>query len=84
MRTLIGIAAILLIAGCESWNQRVADSRQDRCARANWAEVGERDGFAGTPLLADRYEYICGDLYQDGPYKEGFAKGRARKPRPGG
>jgi hypothetical protein len=84
MRTTLVLAAVLLAAGCESMNQRVDASRQDRCARANWAEVGERDGFAGHPLLADRYQYICGDLYQDGPYKEGFAKGRARKPRPGG
>jgi hypothetical protein len=84
MRTVIGIAAILLVAGCESMNQKVDASRQDRCARADWAQVGERDGLSGSPLLADRYEYVCGDMYQDGPYKEGFAKGRARKPRPGG
>jgi hypothetical protein len=84
MRALIGIAAILLVTGCESMSQKVDASRQDRCARADWAQVGERDGLAGTPLLADRYEYVCGDMYQDGPYKEGFAKGRARKPRPGG
>ena len=84
MRTTLMVAAVLLAAGCESMNQKIDASRQDRCARANWAEVGERDGFAGHPLLADRYEYVCGDMYQDGPYKEGFAKGRARKPRPGG
>jgi hypothetical protein len=84
MRTVIGIAAILLVAGCESMSQKVDASRQDRCARADWAQVGERDGLSGSPLLADRYEYVCGDMYQDGPYKEGFAKGRARKPRPGG
>ena len=84
MRPVIGIAAILLVTGCESMSQKVDASRQDRCARADWAQVGERDGLAGTPLLADRYEYVCGDMYQDGPYKEGFAKGRARKPRPGG
>ena len=84
MRTAIGIAAILLVTGCESMSQKVDASRQDRCARADWAQVGERDGLSGSPLLADRYEYVCGDMYQDGPYKEGFAKGRARKPRPGG
>lgn len=84
MRTVIGIAAILLVTGCESMSQKVDASRQDRCARADWAQVGERDGLSGSPLLADRYEYVCGDMYQDGPYKEGFAKGRARKPRPGG
>ena len=43
---------------------------------------GERDGVAGSPLLADRYEYVCGDMFKAGPYEEGFQKGRARKPRP--
>jgi hypothetical protein len=37
---------------------------------------------SGHPLLADRYEYICGELFKPAPYKEGFEKGRARKPRP--
>jgi hypothetical protein len=84
MRTPIIIAAVVLAAGCDSMSQKIDASRQDRCARADWAQVGERDGFAGTPLLADRYEYVCGDMFQPEPYKEGFAKGRARKPRPGG
>jgi hypothetical protein len=84
MRTLAGITAILLVAGCESMSQKVDASRQDRCARADWAQVGERDGLAGSPLLAERYEYICGDMFQAGPYNEGFQKGRARKPRPAG
>jgi hypothetical protein len=82
MRTPLVIAAVFLIAGCESMSQRVDASRQDRCQRANWVEVGERDGMSGSPLLADRYEYICGDMFQAAPYKEGFDKGRARKPRP--
>jgi hypothetical protein len=84
MRTLASITAILLIAGCESMSQKVDASRQDRCARADWAQVGERDGVAGQMTLADRYEHICGDMFQPGPYQEGFSKGRARKPRPGG
>jgi hypothetical protein len=84
MRTLISIAAVLLIAGCESMSQRVDASRQDRCERADWALVGERDGLAGHPLLADRYEYICGELFKSAPYSEGFQKGRARKPSPAG
>jgi hypothetical protein len=84
MRTLTAITAILLVAGCESMSQKVDASRQDRCARADWAQVGERDGLTGSPLLADRYEYICGDMFQAGPYNEGFQKGRARKPRPAG
>jgi hypothetical protein len=82
MRTALIVAAVLLAAGCESMSQRVDASRQDRCQRANWVEVGERDGMSGSPLLADRYEYICGDMFQAGPYKEGFQKGRARKPVP--
>jgi hypothetical protein len=85
MRTpIVCIAAVLLLAGCESMGRKVDASRQDRCARADWAQVGERDGLAGSPLLADRYEYICGDMFQAGPYNEGFQKGRARKPRPAG
>ena len=82
MRTLAGIAIALLLAACESMSQRVDASRQDRCERADWAQVGERDGLSGSPLLADRYEYVCGDMFKAGPYNEGFQKGRARKPRP--
>jgi hypothetical protein len=84
MRTPIAVVAVLLLAGCESLSQKVDASRQDRCARADWAQVGERDGLSQSPLLADRYEYICGDMFQPGPYKEGFQKGRARKPQPTG
>ena len=83
MRTSLVIAALLVTAGCESWNQKVDASRQDRCARADWAQVGERDGATGSPLLKDRYEYICGDMFQAAPYEAGFQKGRERKPRPG-
>lgn len=83
MRTSWIIAAVLLAAGCESWNQKVDASRQDRCQRADWAQVGERDGMSGSPLLKDRYEYICGDMFQAAPYEAGFQKGRARKPVPG-
>ena len=82
MRTAIGIAAILLLTGCESMSQKVDASRQDRCARADWAQVGERDGVTGSPLLKDRYEYICGDMFQAGPYQEGLRQGLARRPRP--
>jgi hypothetical protein len=82
MRTLVSIAAVFFIAGCESMSQRVDASRQDRCERADWALVGERDGVAGSVLLADRYEYVCGDMFKPGPYSEGFQKGRARKPIP--
>jgi hypothetical protein len=77
------VLGVFLLAGCESMSQRVDASRQDRCERADWVQVGERDGVSGSPLLADRYEYICGDMFKAAPYKEGFEKGRARKPRPG-
>ena len=30
-------------------------------------------------MLSDRYAYICGDMYKDAAYKEGFAKGFARR-----
>lgn len=83
MRTPAILAAILLATGCESMNQKIDASRQDRCERADWALVGERDGTAGSPILKDRYEYICGEMFKAAPYEEGFQKGRARKPRPG-
>ena len=81
MRLLIVAACALLATGCESWNQRVDSSRQDRCQRANWAEVGERDGVEGV-MQAERYAHICGDLFSAAPYREGHAKGNARRPRP--
>jgi hypothetical protein len=84
MRAPIAVAIIFLAGGCESMSQKVDASRQDRCERADWAQVGERDGLAGQMTLADRYEYVCGDMFKPGPYGEGFQKGRARKPRPGG
>ena len=83
MRPILTLTLVLLLAGCESMSQKVDASRQDRCARADWALVGERDGLTNSPLLADRYEYICGDMFKAEPYKAGFQKGRARKPRPG-
>ncbi|HWV89460.1 MAG TPA: hypothetical protein VNZ59_05175 [Burkholderiales bacterium] len=84
MRTPTVIAAILLVAGCESMSQKVDASRQDRCERADWALVGERDGASGSPLLADRYQYICGEMFKAEPYQAGFQKGRMRKPAPTG
>ena len=82
---LVGVCA-MLVTGCESMNQKVDASRQDRCQRANWSEVGERDGATSgnQTLLSDRYSYICGDMYDDGAYKAGFSKGFARRPKPTG
>ena len=84
MRVLILAACALLVAGCESMSNRVDASRQDRCQRADWAQVGERDGSTSgnVTLLSDRYSYICGDMYDDAKYKEGFSKGFARRPKP--
>ena len=82
MRATIALALVLLVSGCESMSQKVHDSRQDRCARADWALVGERDGFAGNAMQAERYAEICGDMFQPGPYREGLQKGLARRPKP--
>lgn len=86
MRIVIVLAAGLLVAGCESFSNKVDASRQDRCQRANWADVGERDGATtgNQTLLSDRYSYICGDMYDDAAYKAGYAKGFARRPKPVG
>jgi hypothetical protein len=83
MKPILALAAVVLLAGCESMSQKVDASRQDRCERADWALVGERDGATGSPLLADRYEYICADMFKPAAYQQGFQKGRARKPAPG-
>ncbi len=81
MKRLMALTLVLpLVSGCESWNQKVDASRQDRCQRADWKQVGERDGATGTRLMADRYEYICGDLFNPQAYKEGFQIGLTRKP----
>ena len=83
MRVLLAVAACAaLVSGCESLNQKIDTSRQDRCERADWAQVGERDGIAGPNSYADRYEFICGELFKPDVYKDAFAKGAARRPRP--
>ena len=86
MRIPAILAAIVLATGCESMNQKIDASRQDRCQRANWTQVGERDGAtAGTAgQLGERYAYICGDMYDDAAYKAGYSKGFARRPKPQG
>ena len=82
MRLPAAVALVILVAGCESMGEKIDASRQDRCARAEWATVGERDGFAGNAMQAERYAEICGDMFQPAPYKEGLQKGLARRPKP--
>jgi len=78
---LVGACAVL-VTGCEAMGEKIDASRQDRCARADWAQVGERDGVEGANMMAERYQHICGDMFQPGPYREGLQKGAARRPRP--
>lgn len=82
MRLLTAAVCAVLATGCESFGERVDASRQDRCQRADWALVGERDGVQGASGMAERYAHICGDLFQPGPYQQGLQKGAARRPRP--
>ena len=83
MRLLLAaLAGCALVSGCESFNTKLDASRQDRCQRAEWGKVGERDGTEGATTMAERYAHICGDMFQPGPYKEGLQKGMARRPRP--
>ena len=82
MRLLLAVVSCALVAGCESFNTKLDASRQDRCQRADWAQVGERDGVEGATMMTERYAHICGELFQPGPYQEGLQKGMARRPRP--
>ena len=83
MRVVTALAVCAALgAGCTAMEEKVAASRQDRCQRADWILVGERDGVEGVMNAADRYQYICGDMFQPGPYQEGLQKGSARRPRP--
>ena len=81
MRLLLAVGCAVVVSGCESMNEKIAASRQDRCERADWALVGERDGIAGS-AFGDRYEHICGELFKPDTYQEAFQKGLARRPRP--
>jgi hypothetical protein len=74
-------ASAVLIWGCEGMSQKVDASRQERCQRADWAQVGERDGLEGAQGMAERYSSICGDLFEAGPYQEGVKKGSSRRGR---
>jgi hypothetical protein len=82
MKRAVLVLLIPILAGCESMNAKIDASRQDRCQRAEWAKVGERDGLEGARTMADRYANICGDMFEAGPYNEGLQKGLARRPTP--
>jgi len=82
VRTAMALALLLLLSACESMSEKLAASRQDRCARADWKDVGLRDGIEGASTMAQRYEHFCGEMFQPGPYKEGLQEGLARRPRP--
>jgi hypothetical protein len=36
----------------------------------------------GVTTQAERYQMICGELFQPGPYYDGLQQGLARRPRP--
>jgi hypothetical protein len=80
-QALLVASGAVLVWGCESMNQKLDASRQDRCQRADWAQVGERDGVEGAQGMAERYARICGDMFQPGPYQEGLKKGSSRRGR---
>jgi hypothetical protein len=63
-------------------NEKVAASRQDRCERADWKMVGQRDGMEGAQTQAERYQSICGELFQPAPYQQGLKEGLAKRGRP--
>ena len=75
-------ACLPLVAGCAGFNEKIDASRQDRCERADWKLVGQRDGVEGAANQAERYQYICGELFKPEPYREGLREGLARRPRP--
>ncbi|HEX6530629.1 MAG TPA: hypothetical protein VF004_12495 [Burkholderiales bacterium] len=72
----------VLLAGCAGMQEKIDASRADRCARADWKDVGLRDGVEGVSTMAGRYEHFCGVMFKPGPYKEGVQEGLARRPRP--
>ena len=83
MRAAMALAVCVLLAtACASLDQKIDASRQDRCERADWKLVGQRDGVEGISTAADRYQYICGEMFKPEPYREGLREGLARRPRP--
>ena len=83
MRVLIALAACApLVLGCEALDEMMGVSRQDRCGRANWHQLGLRDAVVGAGDEAGRLQKICGDMFQPEPYRQGLQEGLARRPRP--
>ena len=78
MKRAVLALGVALLSGCAA----IDASRQDRCQRADWALVGERDGVEGVRTMAERYAHVCGDMFQPAPYPEGLRKGLARRPTP--
>ncbi len=80
MVRLIALLFLPLLAACASMNEKIAASRQERCEKADWKLVGQRDGVEGVKGADTRYAHICGDLFQPGPYSEGLKDGLSRRP----
>ena len=73
----LAIALSLLLAGCQSTRERVAD-----CKTGDWRTIGHKDGFAGTPPnFAERKEFCEGVESAKGSadaaanYQAGWAQG---------
>jgi uncharacterized protein YceK len=81
MKLLVAVGCAVLVSGCESMGEKIDASRQERCHKADWTQVGERDGVEGV-AQGDRYAHVCGDAYDEAAYKQGQQKGFARRPRP--
>ena len=83
MRALmVAVLAAPLLGACAGMNEKIDASRQDRCQRADWKLVGQRDGVEGATTQAERYQHICAELFQAAPYNEGLKEGLAKRARP--
>ncbi len=78
MKTILRvIPLILLLAGCQSTQQRIAD-----CKAGDWAIIGHKDGLAGGPASYAQRKDFCDD-HADKPaaadaaarYTAGWAQG---------
>src|SRR6266571_933716 len=73
----LAIALSLLLAGCQSMREQVAD-----CKTGDWRVIGHKDGFAGAPpKFAERKEFCEGVESAKGladpatNYQAGWAQG---------